>query len=103
MSDNLYTSNGSSGHIKVDHIDKALRDATFEGKLHGVDPLTRRRFTEEFEKTAGELSHRVGHQYNVREVHEILDHMKRNKRDKISDSHIERVREILTDQNYDTD
>lgn len=103
MSDNLYTSSGSSGHIKVDHIDKALRDATFEGKLHGVDKLTRERFTEEFEKTAGELSYQVGHQYNAHEVHKILDHMKRNKSDKISDAHIEHVRSILTDQKFDTD
>lgn len=103
MSDNLYTSNGSSGHIRMDHIDKALRDAAFEGKLHGVDQLTRRRFAEEFEKTAGELSYQVGHQYSSHDVHKILDHMKRNKTDKITDNHIEHVRKILTDQNYDTE
>lgn len=103
MSDNLYTSHGSSGHIKMDHVDKALRDATFEGKLHGVDALTRKRFTEEFENTAGKLSYQVGHQYSAHDVHKILDHMKLNKGDKITDQHIEHVRKILTDQNYDTD
>ncbi len=103
MSNKLYTSNGSSGNIKIEHIDDALRTATFKGKLHGVDRVTRERFTEEFEKVAGDMSYQVGHHYNAHEVNKILDHMKISKTDKITDTHIEHVRKILTDQNYNTE
>ena len=93
---------GSSGRIKVDLIEKALIDARREGKLSGVSTTDIGHFVRGFEEKMEEEEFRkkIGTQITQREVKELLKSLKLNKRDKISDSELDTISEILLDKKY---
>ncbi|MFA6097493.1 MAG: hypothetical protein WC788_07750 [Candidatus Paceibacterota bacterium] len=101
MSNHLYTSNGASGHIKPDLVNDTLRHAKLRGNLSGVDSSTRRRFVEEFEETKHKVQG-IGSQYSAHDVEKIINRMKLNKKDKITDDQIEKIREVMIDQDTNT-
>jgi len=99
MSDNLY---GSGGIIRIDHIEEALNNAKLEGKLNGVPSQVIPRFVSHFEELIKdpEIKSRVGSQITEKEVDFIIDRMKKDKTDNISDSYLEAIRSVLTDRNF---
>ncbi len=98
MSDNLYI----NGLIRIDHIEKALNNAKSEGKLNGVPSFIIPKFVESFEELLEdpEIKSRVGSQITEKEVSFIIDRMKKDKTDNISDSYLETIRSVLTDRNF---
>jgi len=103
MSDNLYTSSGSSGTLRHgrDNVRKALHNAHFEGKIHGVPSHKFDDFAEAFEEELVAHRGRVGTQITKNEVGYIMQQMRRNKHDKLSDSELNEIEKVMTDQDFD--
>ena len=94
---------GSNGYIKVDLIEKALLNAKREGKLPNVRETKIGDFVEGFEEKMAEFRNKVGTQITQREVESLLKSMRLNKRDKILDSELRTILEILLDKDFDID
>lgn len=98
MSDNLYI----GGLIRIDHIEEALKNAKSEGKLNGVPSFIIPKFVEGFKELLHdpEIKGRVGNQITEKEVDFVIDRMKKDKTDNISDNYLEIIRSVLTDRNF---
>lgn len=94
-----------NGRIKIDLIEKALINARREGKLSGVSTADIGHFVRGFEEKMEEEEFRkkIGKQVTQREVKDLLESLKLNKRDKISDSELGTISEILLDKDFDID
>ena len=94
-----------NGRIKVDLIEDALINAKREGKLSGVSTEDIGHFVRGFEEKMEEEEFRkkIGKQITRREVELLLKSLKLNKRDKISDSELRTISEIILDEDFDTE
>lgn len=103
MPDKLYTSSGGGGLIKTSRIGEALNNAKQEGKLNGVPSFVISKFVESFEEKLKDphVKSRVGSQITKTEVDYIIDQIKKNKTDNISDQQLETIRKVLIDQEFD--
>jgi len=93
----------SGGYLKVDLIEDALINAKKEGKLPNVPSSDIKYFMEGFEEKMQTFKSKVGTQITQREIKFLIKQMMRNKSDKISDSELRVIEEILLDKNFDLD
>lgn len=93
----------SGGYLKVDLIEDALINAKKEGKLPNVPSSDIKYFVEGFEEEMQTFKSKVGTQINQREVKFLIKQMMRDKSDKISDSELRIISEILLDKDFDLD
>jgi hypothetical protein len=93
----------SGGHIDVNLIEDALLNAWSEGKLPSVPKADIDDFVKGFGEEMEKFKSKVGTQINQSEVKFLIKQMMRNKRDKISDSELRVIAEILLDKNFDID
>jgi len=89
------------GHLKVDLVKKALENAKYEGKLHGVPSFKIPYFIEALEGKMEKFKSKVGNQISEQEVEYLFKELFRDKYDKISDSELREIEKILTDENFD--
>ena len=94
---------GSNSIIKINLIEEALNNAKDERKLPNVSREDIGRFVEGFEEKMAEFKSKVGTQITRREVEFLLKSMKLNKGDRISDSELRTISEILLDKDFDID
>ena len=92
-----------NGRIKVDLIEDALINAKREGKLSGVSTEDIRHFVRGFEEKMEEEEFRkkIGKQITRSEVELLLKSLKLDKTDKISDSELRTISEIVLDKDFD--
>ena len=93
----------AGGYIKVDLIEDALINAKKEGKLPNVPSSDIKYFVEGFEEEMRNFKSKVGSRINQSEVKFLIKQMARNKRDKISDSELRVITEIILDKDFDLD
>ena len=91
----------ANGRIKVDLIEDALNNAIDEGKLRGVQRTKIKYFVQGFEEKMAELKNKVGTQITRDEVKELLKSLGLNKHDKILDSDLRAISEIMLDKDFD--
>ncbi|MFA6097492.1 MAG: hypothetical protein WC788_07745 [Candidatus Paceibacterota bacterium] len=96
----LYDSNG---RIKVDNIKKALENAKYEGKLHNVPSFKIPYFIEALEEKIEQFKNRVGTQITEKEVEYLFKELFRDKSDKLLDSELREIENVLTDKDFDID
>ena len=93
-----------NGRIKVDLIEDALINAKKEGKLPNVPTTDIKYFVQGFEEKIAEFKESgrdVGTQITQREVEKLLKSLKLDKTDKISDSELRVISEIVLDKDFD--
>ena len=90
-----------NGRIKVDLIEDALINAKNEGKLPNVPRTDIKYFVRGFEEKMEELKNKVGTQITRSEVELLLKSLKLDKTDKISDSELRTISEIILDKDFD--
>ena len=93
----------SGGYIKVDLIEDALLNAWSEGKLSSVPKSDIDDFVKGFEEEMKKFKSKVGTQINQSEVKFLIKQLMRDKSDKISDSELRVIGEILLDKDFDLD
>jgi len=93
----------SGGYIKVDLIEDALINAIDEGRLRGVPRTKVKYFVQEFEDKMAEFKNKVGTQITRDEVKTLLKSLKLNKHDKILDSELRVIEDVLLDKDFDLD
>lgn len=93
----------SGGYLKVDLIEGALLNAWSEGKLPSVPKSDIDDFVKGFEEEMKKFKSKVGNKINQSEVKFLIKQMARNKRDKISDSELRVIAEIILDKDFDID
>ncbi len=93
----------SGGYIKVNLIEDALLNAWSEGKLPSVPKSDIDDFVKGFEEEMKKFKSKVGTQVNQSEVKFLIKQMMRDKSDKISDSELRVIAEILLDKDFDLD
>jgi len=93
----------SGGYIDVSLIEDALINAKKEGKLPNVPSSDIKYFVEGFEEEMRNFKSKVGSKINQSEVKFLIKQMARNKRDKISDSELRVIEDILLDKDFDLD
>ena len=94
---------GSNGYIKVDLIEKALLNAKREGDLPNVSREDVGRFVEGFEEKMIEFRSKVGTQITQVEVKRLLESMRLNRKDKISNPELDTISEIMLNKRFDMD
>jgi len=92
-----------SGHIKVDLIEKALINAKNEGKLPNVPREKIKYFMESLEEEMKEFKSRVGTSINKSEMEFLFKQLMRDDYDKVSDSELRVIENILLDEDFDMD
>ena len=90
-----------NGRIKVDLIEDALINAKKEGKLPSVPTTDIKYFVQGFEEKMTEFKNKVGTQITRSEVEFLLKSLKLDKTDKISDSELRTISEIVLDKDFD--
>lgn len=93
----------SGGYIKVNLIEDALINAKNEGKLPNVQREKIKYFVKGFEEEMQNFKSKVGTQINQSEVKFLIKQLMRDKRDKILDSELRVIEEILLDRDFDLD
>ena len=93
----------SGGYIKVNLIEDALINAKNEGKLPNVQREKIKYFVKGFEEEMRNFKSKVGTQINQSEVKFLIKQLMRDKRDKILDSELRVIEEILLDRDFDLD
>ena len=93
----------SGGYIDVSLIEDALINAKKEGKLPNVPSSDIKYFVEGFEEEMQNFKSKVGTQINQSEVKFLIKQLMRDKSDKISDSELRVIGEILLDKDFDLD
>ena len=92
-----------NGRIKVDLIEDALINAKREGKLPNVPTTDIKYFVQGFEEKMAEFKNKVGTQITRSEVELLLKSLKLDKTDKIADSELRTISEIILDKDFDID
>ena len=93
----------SGGYLKVNLIEDALLNAWSEGKLPSVPKSDIKYFVEGFEEEMQNFKSKVGSKINQSEVKFLIKQMMRDKSDKISDSELRVIAEIILDKDFDLD
>ena len=91
----------TSGHIKFDLIEKALKKAKREGDLPNVPSSDIRHFIESLEEEMEKFKSKVGTQINKREMEFLFKQLMLNSNDKITDSELRVIEEIMLDKNFE--
>ena len=91
----------AGGYIDVSLIEDALINAKKEGKLPNVPSSDIKYFVEGFEEEMQNFKSKVGSKINQSEVKFLIKQMMRDKSDKISDSELRVIEEILLDKDFD--
>jgi hypothetical protein len=90
----------ASGHIKLNLIEKALKEAKIEGDLPNVPSSDIKYFIESLEEEIENFP-KVGKQISKNEMEFLFKQMMRNKSDKITDKELGVIEEILTDKDFE--
>ncbi|MEA2098256.1 MAG: hypothetical protein U9P70_04275 [Patescibacteria group bacterium] len=90
----------TSGHIKLNLIEKALREAKREGDLPNVPSSDIKHFIESLEEEIENFP-KVGKQINKKEMEFLFKQMLRNKTDKITDKELRIIGEIILDKDFE--
>ena len=93
----LYSANG---HIKMDLIEKALKEAKREGDLPNVPSSDIKYFIRSLEEEIENFP-KVGKQINKKEMEFLFKQMMRNKTDKITDKELDTIGEIILDKDFE--
>ncbi|MCK4592074.1 hypothetical protein KAT63_01375 [Candidatus Parcubacteria bacterium] len=91
----------TSGHIKLNLIEKALKKAKREGDLPNVPSSDIKHFIESLEEEMEKFKSRVGTQINKREMEFLFKQLMLNSNDKITDSELRVIEEILLDKDFE--
>jgi len=91
------------GYIKVDLIKDALINAKNEGKLPNIPREKIKYFAREFEEKMKEFKNRVGTQITHSEVKFLIKQLMYDKHDKILDSELRVIEDVLLDKDFDLD
>ncbi|MCK5084323.1 MAG: hypothetical protein KAQ64_01575 [Candidatus Pacebacteria bacterium] len=91
----------TSGNIKLDLIEKALKEARREGNLPNVPSSDIRHFIESLEEEMEKYKSKVGTQINRREMKFLFKRMMLNSHDKITDRELGIIEEILLDKDFE--
>lgn len=91
----------SSGHIKVDLIEKALKRAKYEGKLPNVSSFKIEKFMKSLEEEIEESMSRVGHQINKHEMEFLFKELTRRHHDNVTKEELEVIEGILLDDHFE--
>ncbi len=97
MKRKLYNANG---HIRLDLIKKALKEAKREGDLPNVQSSDIPHFIESLEEEIKD-NPKVGKQINRREMKFLFERMMDNKHDKITDKELDIIGEIILDKDFE--
>ena len=90
----------TSGHIKLNLIEKALQEAKREGDLPNVPSSDIKPFIRSLEEEIENFP-KVGKQISVSEMEFLFKQMLRNKTDKITDKELGIIGEIILDKNFE--
>ena len=90
-----------NGRIKIDLIEDALINAKNEGKLPNVPRTKIKYFVRGFEEEMNEFKNKVGTQITHSEVKFLIKQLARDKYDKILDSELRVIENILLDKDFD--
>jgi len=90
----------STGHIKIDAIEKALYEAKRRGELPNVPSHKIKYFIEGLEEEIKEHHGRVGNRISKREVEFLLKELMREKNDHVTDSELRTIESIITDKDF---
>jgi len=99
MSDHLYN---SSGHLKIDHITRALNKARLTGDIHGVPSAKFGRFAKAFEEEAVSHQSRVGHNITDHEAQFLLKQIMKNEHDNISNRELKSIENVIINKDFNT-
>lgn len=91
----------TSGHIKLNLIEKALKEAKREGDLPNVPSSDIKHFVESLEEEMEKFKSKVGTQINKREMEFLFKRLMLNSRDKITDSELRIIGEIILDKDFE--
>ncbi len=91
----------TSGHIKLNLIEKALKEAKQEGDLPNVPSSDIKHFIESLEEEMEKFKSRVGTQINKREMEFLFKQLMLNSHDKITDSELRVIEKILLDKDFE--
>lgn len=91
------------GYLKVDLIEDALINAKNEGKLPNVRRTKIKYFVQEFEDKIEEFKSRVGSQITQSEAKFLIKQLMYDKGDKILDSELRIIENIILDKDFDLD
>lgn len=94
----LYDANG---HIKFDLIEKALEEARREGDLPNVPSSDIKHFMESLKEEMENYKSKVGTRINKSEMEFLFKRLMLNSGDKITDSELRVIEEILTDKDFE--
>ncbi|MCK4891170.1 MAG: hypothetical protein KAS78_00740 [Candidatus Pacebacteria bacterium] len=90
----------ASGHIKINLIERVLKEAKRKGNLPNVPSLKIKYFIESLEEEIKKFKSRVGTQINRREMEFLFKQMMRKDYDKITDRELKIIEEILLDKDF---
>ena len=91
----------TSGHIKLNLIEKALKEARREGDLPNVPSSDIKHFIESLEEEMEKYKSKVGTQINRREMKFLFERLMLNSHDKITDKELRVIEEILLDKDFE--
>lgn len=92
-----------NGNIKTNSIEKALRDAKFEGKLHNVPSGKIKHFEKSLAENMKEAHGKIGSNVNQREMQYLMKKMGREKHDGVLNRELKEIEKIVLDKKYDID
>ena len=90
----------SSGHIKLNLIEKALKEAKREGDLPNVQSSDISHFIESLEEEIKNFP-KVGKQISKKEMEFLFKQMMKNSHDKITDKELDIIGEIILDKDFE--
>ncbi len=91
----------ASGHIKLNLIEKALKEAKREGDLPNVPSSDIKHFIESLEEEIEKFKSRVGTQISKSEMEFLFKRLILNNHDKITDSELRVIENILLDKDFE--
>ncbi|MBU4099701.1 hypothetical protein KJ980_08735 [Patescibacteria group bacterium] len=92
---------GASGHIKMDLIKKALEEAKREGDLPSVPSSKIKYFVESLEEEMEKQKSKVGTKINKSEMEFLFKRLMLDGFDKITDSELRVIENILLNDDYE--
>ena len=90
-----------SGHIKLNLIEKALKEAKREGDLPNVPSSDIKHFIKSLEEKMEKFKSKVGTQINKREMEFLFKRLMLNSNDKTTDKELRVIKKILLDKDFE--
>lgn len=88
----------NNGYIKLDLIEKALKEAKRKGNLPSVPTSDIKYFIKSFEDELEKFKLKVGTKINQNEMKFLFKQLMLNRRDKITDKELNIIEKILLDK-----